>query len=73
MTSTEHKTNEELEALMKLADFTFCACRGVKAGKVNRVELAMTLIDIAHDILHGEGIYKSATREDGETPEQEEA
>lgn len=73
MTSTEHKTNEEVEALMKLAAFTFCACRGIKEGKIKRGELALTLIDIAHDILHGEGIYKSATREDGETPEQEEA
>lgn len=71
--STEHKTNEELEALTALAAFTFCACRGIKAGKVKKVELAMTLFDIAHDILHGEGVYKSATREDGETPEQEEA
>ena len=71
--STEHKTNEELEALMKLADFTFCACRGIKAGKVKKGELAMTLLDIAHDIFHEEGIYKSATRDDGETPEQEEA
>lgn len=64
MTSTEHKTNEEVEALMKLAAFTFCACRGIKAGKIKRIWLALTLIDIAHDILHGEGVYETSTREE---------
>lgn len=65
------RSEQEIIALIQLAEFTHYVCNAIRDGKVKRMEMALTLIDIAHDIMHETGVYETSVKNVGETEKKE--